>query len=182
MNAISEYRIVDISMLIEPHWRFKPEFGFKELPKPDFTFRSTVLKTYGVHNFSHCDAPRHVNPEMQSIDELELERFCGDGSIIDVSDLGDLAELSREVLETRAAAVRPGDIVLIRSNHGERHATTTKEYWTLAPWISRSGAEFLKEKGIKGVGFDFPQDRAIREEYDPEFQKNGLGLPFSSAP
>lgn len=172
MTLLSDYRIVDLSMLIEPHWRFKPEFGFKELPKPEFTFRSTVLVSYGTHNFSHCDAPRHVSQDLSTIDELELDRFCGEASLIDVCDLGDNAPLTREVLAERTAAVRPGDIVVLRSNHEQRHPTTEVEYWTKAPWLTRSGAEYLLELGVKATAFDFPQDRGIREDYDPEFVRS----------
>lgn len=32
-NAQELPRAVDLSMLIEPHWRFGPEFGEKELEK-----------------------------------------------------------------------------------------------------------------------------------------------------
>lgn len=170
MGFFDHYRVVDLSMLIEPHWRFAPEFAFKELPKPEFTFRSTVLKDYGAHNFSHCDAPQHVDRALETIEMLPIERFCGEASLIDVADLGGNAALSREVLEARAGAVRAGDVILIRSNQALRHPTTVPEFWTRSPWITKSGAEYLLELEAKAIAFDFPQDRAIREPYLTDFE------------
>ncbi|WP_420865501.1 cyclase family protein, partial [Actinobaculum suis] len=47
----------------------------------------------------------------------------------------------------------------------DRHPTTEKEYWTKSPWITKTGAEFLRKREIKAVAFDFPQDRGIRADY-----------------
>ncbi|WP_255307182.1 cyclase family protein [Actinobaculum suis] len=104
-------------MMIEPHWRFNPDFRFKETPKQAFTFRSTVLQSYGAHNFSHCDAPQHVDRGMETIETMDIRRFSGDACLIDVSDLGDEAQIDWEIMETRSSHLRSGDIVLIRSNH-----------------------------------------------------------------
>lgn len=105
MKFFDQYRVVDLSMLIEPHWRFKPEFGFKEIPKPEFSFRSTVLQSYGAHNFSHCDAPQHVDRSMETIEQMDIRRFAGEASLIDVSDLGDNAPITREILADRGGGI-----------------------------------------------------------------------------
>lgn len=165
---LSKVRIVDLSMTIEPHWRFQPSFSAKELPKPRFTFHSTIL-TMGAHGFSHADAPRHVDPTMDTIDMMPLTDFFGPSALVDVSDLGDNAELTAEALAPRTGHVQAGDIVILRSDHESRHPTTDASYWTASPWVSASGAQHLLGLGIKGVAFDFPQDRAIREDYDPGF-------------
>lgn len=159
---------IDLSMTIEPHWRFKPEFGEKEISKPEFIFHSTILHM-GAHAFSHCDAPFHVDPSAATIDVMPLTDFFGPGAVVDVSDLGDDAALTREVLEERVAHVRPDDIVLLRSSHALRHPTSTREFWTRSPYVTASAAELLAELRVKAIGFDFPQDRAIREDYDPDF-------------
>ncbi|AJQ91834.1 cyclase family protein [Propionibacterium freudenreichii] len=168
-NAQELPRAVDLSMLIEPHWRFGPEFGEKELEKPHFTFHSTLLRM-AAHAFSHCDAPFHVSPDMETIDEMGLDRFFGPARMVDVSGHGDRAALGeKELREGGAAALQPGEIALIRSDHELRHPTTTPQYWVDSPWITAGGARFLLDCGIKAVGFDFPQDRGIREDYDPDF-------------
>ena len=165
---LGQVRIVDLSMTIEPHWRFQPSFSAKELPKPRFTFHSTLL-SMGAHGFSHADAPRHVSPTMATIDQMPLADFIGPSALVDVADLGDNAELTAEVLAARTGHVRAGDIVVLRSDHETRHPTTGPEYWTESPWVSASGAKHLLGLGVKGVAFDFPQDRAIREDYDSGF-------------
>ncbi|MDK9642351.1 cyclase family protein, partial [Propionibacterium freudenreichii] len=111
-NAQELPRAVDLSMLIEPHWRFGPEFGEKELEKPHFTFHSTLLRM-AAHAFSHCDAPFHVSPDMETIDEMGLDRFFGPARMVDVSGHGDRAALGeKELREGGAAALQPGEIGL----------------------------------------------------------------------
>lgn len=168
-DLFQHYRIVDLSMLIEEHWRFKPEFGIKKIPKQTFSFRSTILDSYGVHNFSHVDAPRHIEPDAPTIEQLDLERSAGSAALIDVSDLGDNAPLSKEVLQQRSQHVQSGDILLLRSDHELRHPTVTPDYWVESPWVTASGAQYLLELGIKAVAFDFPQDKGIRADYHEDF-------------
>ncbi|WIY83480.1 cyclase family protein [Propionimicrobium sp. PCR01-08-3] len=168
MSEVDQRRLIDLSMPIEEHWRFTPSFETKLAARPQFTFHSTIVKM-GAHGFSHVDAPFHVDQAMDTIEKIDLEHFWGPASIIDLSDLGDNAEYSREVLEPRAENVQSGDIVLLRSDQERRHPTTEKEYWTASPWVSLSGARFLLECGAKGVAFDFPQDRSIRAAYDPAY-------------
>lgn len=160
-------RLIDLSMPIEEHWRFRPTFQPKYTPRPQFTFHTTQIGI-SSHGFSHVDAPLHNDPEGISVDEIGLEHFYGPASLVDVSDLGDNKPIGCEVLEPRSGHVRAGDILLIRSDQESRHPTTTKDYWTTSPWISLSGAQYLATLDLKAVAFDFPQDRSIRVEYDPD--------------
>lgn len=171
MTALPQGRMIDLSMPIEEHWRWKPTFADKYTPRPQFTFHTTLI-TMGSHGFTHVDAPRHVNPEGICIDEIPLEHFYGPATLVDLSDLGDLTEISREVLEPRSSHVQRGDILLLRSDQELRHPTTTPDYWIYSPWVAVSGAKYILELGVKAVAFDFPQDRSIRAEYDPEHVAN----------
>ena len=163
--------LIDLSMPIEEHWRFKPTFEAKYTPRPQFTFHTTQIGI-SSHGFSHVDAPLHNNPDGISVDKIELEHFWGPASLINVSDLGDNKPITHEVLASRSEHVRPGDILLIRSDQETRHPTTTKDYWTTSPWISLSGAKYLATLNLKAIAFDFPQDRSIRAAYDPDHIPN----------
>lgn len=165
---LSGLRFVDLSMPIQAHWRFTPEFGEKLIPTPEFTFHSTIF-SMGAHGFSHVDAPYHVDPEAARILDMDPTGFYGPAAVIDLSDLGDDAAVDDTVLRDRSAHVRPGDMLLLRSDHGLRHPTTTSEFWTCAPHLTASGARFLLTLQVKATGFDFPQDRGIRGDYVPEF-------------
>ena len=168
MNLKENMRIVDLSMPIEDHWRFPLSRISKYTARPQFVFHTTEIKIMS-HGFSHVDAPFHVDRNMTTIDNMGLEPFWGSATVVDLSDLGDNAEINREVLESKCAQVQAGDIVLLRSDQELRHPTTTKEYWTVSPWVSLSGARYLRELKVKATAFDFPQDRSIRAAYDPNY-------------
>ena len=65
-------------------------------------------------------------------------------------------------LAGRAAHVRPGDIVVIKSRWEEHRSPKTPEFWTDAPYMSRAAADWLLERAPRAVAFDFPQDYTIR--------------------
>jgi kynurenine formamidase len=60
------------------------------------------------------------------------------------------------------AHLRHGDIALIRARWDERADIGKPEFWLNAPWMTAEAAIWLRERGIKAVGFDFPQDYCIR--------------------
>jgi len=57
----------------------------------------------------------------------------------------------------------PGDIVLIHTAWDLKRDWKTREYWTEAPYVDEEAALWLASQKVKAVGFDFPQDYAIRE-------------------
>lgn len=70
--------------------------------------------------------------------------------------------IERAVLAEAGAHLRPGDLALIRARSGERESLETAGFWLNAPWMTAEGAIWLRERGIKAVGFDFSQDHCIR--------------------
>jgi arylformamidase len=55
------------------------------------------------------------------------------------------------------------DILLLKTCWDRLRDCTTREYWHEAPYINELGAAWLAKQNIKAVGFDFPQDHALRE-------------------
>src|SRR5690606_19913932 len=51
---------------------------------------------------------------------------------------------------------------LIRTDWDRRRDIATPEYWSEAPWIDPEAADWIAERHPRAVGFDFPQDAAIR--------------------
>lgn len=158
-----DHQVIDCSMPIEEHWRFAPTISHRELTaKGGCRFHSTAL-TMGAHGFTHVDAPKHVDPAGGWFDEVPLESIMGPAVVADVSALGDNAAIDVEHLAR--TPVRPGDILLVRSDHESRWPTTTPDYWTRAPWLTRAAAEWALAAEVSAIGFDFPQDRGIRADY-----------------
>jgi kynurenine formamidase len=59
--------------------------------------------------------------------------------------------------------VRDGDILLLKTGWDTLRDCTSRDYWLEAPFLNRDAATWLAGLPIKAVGFDFPQDHAIRE-------------------
>jgi kynurenine formamidase len=167
-TASPDRTLVDLSMPIVEHWRFQPQIDYRSNVAAGQPFHSTDL-TFGAHSFTHVDAPWHVEPDGSALGDVDLGRLWGDAAVIDCCDLGDDGRISAAELETRAGHLRTGDIALLRTDHETRHPTTEREYWTAAPWVDASAARWLRERGIASLGADFPQDRATRAPYDPDF-------------
>jgi arylformamidase len=167
--------VIDLSMKIEDHWRFKAQVSYRHTASADMSFHATDV-SMPVHAFTHVDAPWHVRDDGDAIGDIAAERLWGEAAVVDVSDMGDNAPIDARALQRRSGKLRPGDIVLVRSSHESRHPTTSKEYWTAAPYITESGASWLLAAGAKAIGFDFPQDRAIRSDYVDRFEPHPDGI------
>jgi arylformamidase len=154
--------LVDLSMTIRPMWRWPVEIGLaKDLRQGD-PYQVTAIKT-GMHAFTHVDTPLHIELGRESIDQVDLQRLCGPAAVVDLGPIEPNREIDPGLLRERAAHVCPGDIVLLKTGWDLVRECTTREYWLDAPYLNREAAAWLADLPIKAVGFDFPQDRVIRE-------------------
>lgn len=167
-GPMANRELVDLSMPVEHHWRFALRLAHRDHEAAGCAFHSTDV-AMGAHAFTHVDAPWHVTPEGARMRDVPPDRLWGEAAVLDVSDLGADAALDADALRERGGHVRPGDIVVLRSDHERRYPTTDARYWTAAPYVTGSGAGWLREREPAAVGFDFPQDRAIRAGYLPDF-------------
>jgi arylformamidase len=154
-------RIIDLTMAIEDHFRWPVR---RELAG-DFArgdlFQITRL-TLGVHGFTHMDSPRHILPDGPTTDTIPLEATVGDAAVVDLSDVAPNEAIEAGRLETAAGHVERGDRVVFRTTWERQRSPRTPEFWTEAPYLTRGAAEWLLERGVRTVAYDFPQDYTIR--------------------
>ncbi|RJQ64696.1 MAG: cyclase family protein [Desulfobacteraceae bacterium] len=155
-------KIIDLSMSIQPHWRWNIQTRLAMDHKKNDPFQVTVL-TIPMHAFTHVDTPLHIEPDRITIDQVSLERFCGTAAILDLSDIESNMPITAGELEKKGGHISPGDIVILKTAWDLKRDWTQKEYWLEAPFVREDAAEWLAGRDIKAVGFDFPQDYAIRE-------------------
>lgn len=128
------------------------------LPAPEFeTVRDVTEDRINVQYYSvpthvgtHVDAPLHFIEGGRSIDEFPLERFVGEGVVLDVSKT-ETAEITLDDLEAADGEVRPDDIVLLYTGWYEKYGSDDYEPH---PWLSEEVAEYFAEVGPKLVGVD----------------------------
>lgn len=134
--------------------------GFDEL----IMYRSVNHAKHGVmsqkfktvhHTSTHVNAPIHLVQGGKGVGEIDLDRFFGTGVVLSIPkqkwELVTAADL-----EQQAAAVQPGDIVLINTGWHQRYADS-QEYFGSAPGLCKSAAQWLVDKQVQLVGVDTPQ-------------------------
>ncbi len=154
-------RIIDLSTAIQPgHFRWK---GEQRLHRTHDEGHSQVTWLSGsVHAFTHMDAPRHFMREGVTTDALALDQVIGEAAVLDVRAAGPNAAITEAHVREAGGHVRPGDMVLMRAGWDRVERIDTPAFWANAPWMTAEATRWLYARGVKAVGFDFPQDRCIR--------------------
>jgi len=153
---------VDLSFPIDPrHFRWAGERLITESLDQGAPFTSTRF-TQSAHAFTHVDAPSHIRSGAADLADLSISTWVGPASVLDLSGIADGAAITADHLQDSAAQAVAGDIILLRTDWDSRRDIATPEYWSAAPWIAEDAAGWLRRLNPPAVGFDFPQDEAIR--------------------
>lgn len=115
-------------------------------------YTSEIIKL-NTHTATHLDAPFHFFSDMETIDEISLDRFIGRAVIVDLTGVEACHGIGIEDLEVYGSRIGKGDIVLICTGWHKKRGYS-KEYYNDWPYLSAEGATWLLEKGVKGVGID----------------------------
>jgi kynurenine formamidase len=105
--------------------------------------------TMFTHTGTHMDAPAHILQGRPSLDGLEPDRFMGKGCVIDIRKMGSAGEKD---LAPFRDLIRSCAYVLLRTGWEEHWGKP--DYFSDFPTLNMSGARFLAEFDLKGVGVD----------------------------
>lgn len=130
---------------------------------------STQLDLMSLHTGTHVESALHIVENGEAIDEVTLDRVIGGAVILDLTptesmqimDVEDL-EKANEKLESSGESIRPGDILLLRSDWAQRHIGTQK-YFKESPGLTEDAARWIVERRPKSVGCDFFEEPAARQ-------------------
>ena len=154
-------RVVDLSFPIKPHFRWKVASELRSSHAAGHLFQSTIL-TVTCHAYTHVDAPVHFLPGDRDIAQMPADQWMGGAAIVDLTHLGDNGEVTAAALDAHAGHVQAGDIVLLRTDWPRRVSVESERFWRDAPYTGRSACEWLVQRRVKAVGYDYPPDYAIR--------------------
>ena len=107
--------------------------------------------TLGSHTGTHIDAPFHFLADGKKIDEIPVERFVGEGVLIDVTAKSDREIIQPEDLEPFLSKINQGDFVIFKTGR-DKFFGSSKYY--LHPYLSAEGANILCKMGVSLVGID----------------------------
>ena len=128
-------------------------------PRPSISRGLTHEKDYchvdllrlGSHTGTHIDAPYHFLKGGQRIDEIPVQRFVGDGVLIDVSAKSDRDLIQPGDVEPYEDEIAQGNFVIFRTGW-DKYFGTPKYY--LHPYLSAEGVRILVRMGVSLVGVD----------------------------
>jgi kynurenine formamidase len=165
--------IIDLSMTVQPTWRWPVEI----VTDLDFDrgdpYRSTSTRI-SMHAFTHVDAPLHAEPARESIDQVPVDSLCGPAAVVDLRPVTPNQKIAVDLLEARSGHLQKGDILILKTCWDRQREPTSREFWLEAPHLHEEAAAWLAEQPVKAVGYDFPQDYAIREIPDRHPQVHEL--------
>ena len=143
-------RIIDISMTIRENM---PVFKNKADKRP-LIWMARDTKHQGVHETrmdidlhtgTHLDAPKHMLDDGDSIDRLELSKVIGQCRVIDLTDVDEC--IRREDLVKHG--ISENEFILMKTKN-----SFDDKYNEAFVWLDATGAQYLKESGVLGVGID----------------------------
>lgn len=113
------------------------------------------------HYGTHVDAPIHFLRGGSTIDQAPLSKLIGMAAVIELSDHGREAGISGDTLEDRGRHVLPGDIAILRTGWSDKH-WGEDAFWKEGPYLRPCGADWLVERGVKAVVYDFSEEYVVR--------------------
>ncbi|NLX64580.1 MAG: cyclase family protein, partial [Clostridiaceae bacterium] len=125
----------------------------KEDKRPVFRTVST-LKTgtsyetrldISLHTGTHMDSPLHMIEGGENIESISLEQVITRCRVIDLTDADE--KISKIDLETKE--IRENDFILLKTKNSTENILEGNFIY-----LDKTGAEYLRDKKIKGVGID----------------------------
>jgi len=114
-----------------------------------------------AHYATHVDAPNHFIEGAHGIDQVPISRLMGAAALVPLEDHGAATGITGDTLEDRGRHVRRGDIAILRTCWSDLH-WGQEAFWKDGPYLHISGADWLVERGVKAVVYDFSEEFAVR--------------------
>ena len=151
-------KIYDLS---QPVYHNCPQYP-DDNPRPAQVHLFYMLPVQGVnkeivelstHTGTHCDAPFHFFADGETIEQVPLDAYVGWAAVLDLRGMASGSVIGRVDVERRAGQIAAGDVVLLNTGWGHKRANT-KEFLTQYPYLDGEAAQYLVQRGVKGVGID----------------------------
>ncbi|WP_439257732.1 cyclase family protein [Lonepinella sp. BR2271] len=154
---------IDLSMPISRnHIRWNPTIEKKGNFDDGDLFEATQLQV-SCHAFTHMDALSHIKKDAYNILDIPIETYMGEFYVLDLSEvIGDNFAITPEVLSSIWPESKEVEKIIFKTCWDLHYSYNSKEFWGNAPYITFEGAEYLANKNLKIIAFDFPQDYPIR--------------------
>lgn len=159
-------RIIDLSMpVLADHVRWKGEQTPATREVAGDTIQVTTVRL-SCHSFTHVDAQRHYFPGKPTIEATPLDALVGEAAVVDLMDVAANEAIGPEKLAARSEHVSRGARVILKTGWHRHRSFETEAFWREAPYLTHDAAQWLLDRGIMTICYDFPQDFVIRHLLD----------------
>lgn len=143
-------KIYDISMTIHEGmtvYKNKPEKKPKITNRSNFQTSSAYESSIemDMHTGTHIDAPLHMIENGETMDLYPIERYVAKAKVIDLTHVE--AAITKEELEK--FDIQKNDFLLLKTRN-----SSVEEFDYDFVYLEKTGAEYLANIGIQGVGID----------------------------
>ncbi|MGM0379783.1 MAG: cyclase family protein [Bacillota bacterium] len=143
-------KIYDISMNIDENmkvYKNKIQKKPKLINKSNFE-NSQAYETdikINLHTGTHIDAPLHMIEDGATIDKYNLDKFITKCRVLDLTNIENTID-KKNLIDKN---IKENEFLLFKTKN-----SFDKEFNFNFIYLNESGAKFLKEKSVKGVGID----------------------------
>ena len=135
-----------------PGWpTYKPTVVSYEAQHVTHGFEAERIE-FNAHTGTHMDAPYHFCPDKTKLDEMDIRLFQGRAVPFDLRGIGQMA-IEAKHLEACGTDIGKDDYALLYTGWAQKRGLT-KEYYFEWPYVTEGAAQWLVDKGIKGVCID----------------------------
>ncbi|KAB1185338.1 MULTISPECIES: cyclase family protein [Haloferax] len=103
------------------------------------------------HTATHIDAPAHFIPDGKTLDDFSIERFMGEGVVIDLTPKDPEEAITRADIEAYEDDIEQGDVVMLHTGWDEYYGQTP-EYLFEFPYLTGDAAEYIASLEPTAVG------------------------------
>ncbi|UCZ55257.1 cyclase family protein [Bacillus shivajii] len=133
-----------------PIYEGMPVYKNKEekQPKVESTTNAHVTESrlsLDVHTGTHIDAPLHMINDGETFETLDIDDLVGSSKVIDLTNVE--GGITKDHLQS--FDIEKGDFILIKTKN-----SFDEEFNFEFIYLAESGAKYLAEKEIRGVGID----------------------------
>ena len=122
-------KIFDLSLPIDertPNWPGDPKIVIKQFSTVEKDAISKKVITFHSHFSTHIDAPSHMIARGKTLSDYPIEKFVGEGIVLDVR--------GQKEIKTNLSSVQEDDMVFFLTSHSDK--IYEKDYFTSNPVLS----------------------------------------------
>ena len=113
-------------------------------------FQETKITMYS-HTGTHIDAPAHMLSNGPYLDDLDIEHFIGNATILDFSKTK-IKLIDVDCLKPYEEKIKNAEFIIIKTGWSKYWGD--KKYYEDFPSLSEESAKWLSQFNLKGIGID----------------------------